>query len=99
MGQCHRDAPLVIDRPINGELFRLHAEKVLAPPLARGDIVVLDNPGSHKGKAARRAIRLAGAHRPVLPPCSPDLTPIEQRFAKLSTGCANYLANAGYAAV
>jgi len=32
-------------------------EKVLVPTLAKGDVVILDNLGSHKGKAARRAIR------------------------------------------
>ena len=48
-----------------------------------GDIVVLDNLGSHKGKAVRRVIRDAGAHRLFLPPYSPDLNPIEQAFAKL----------------
>lgn len=73
------DAPFVIDGPINGELFALYAEQALA----KGYIVVLDNLGSHKGKAARRAIRKAGAHMLFLPPYSPDLNPIEQLFAKL----------------
>ena len=82
--RCDRvDAPWVIDGPINGELFTLYVEKVLAPTLAKGDIVILDNLGSHKGKAARRAIRAAGAHLLFLPPYSPDLNPIEQLFAKL----------------
>lgn len=76
-------APWVIDGPINGELFSLYVERVLAPTLARGDIVILDNLGSHKGKPARRAIRRAGAHLLFLPPYSPDLNPIEQLFAKL----------------
>ena len=77
------DAPWVIDGPINGELFTLYVEKVLVPTLAPGDVVVLDNLGSHKGQAARRAIRAAGAHLLFLPPYSPDLNPIEQLFAKL----------------
>ncbi|MHC2565928.1 transposase [Bradyrhizobium liaoningense] len=76
-------APWVIDGPINGELFTLYVEKVLAPTLAPGEIVVLDNLGSHKGKAARQAIRARGAHLIFLPPYSPDLNPIEQVFAKL----------------
>ena len=46
-------------------------------------VVILDNLGSHKGQAARRAIRAAGAHLLFLPPYSPDLNPIEQLFAKL----------------
>lgn len=55
----------------------------MAPTLAKGDIVILDNLGSHKGQAARQAIRAAGAHLLFLPPYSPDLNPIEQLFAKL----------------
>ena len=54
-------------------------------PTRSGDIVVLDNLGSHKGTAVRRAIRSAGAHLLFLPPCSPDLNPIEMVFAKLKT--------------
>jgi transposase len=77
------DAPWVIDGPINGELFAAYVEKVLAPVLAEGDIVVLDNLGSHRGKPARAAIRAKGAHLLFLPPYSPDLNPIEQVFAKL----------------
>jgi transposase len=76
-------APWVLDGPINGELFTIYVEQVLAPSLAKGDIVVLDNLGSHKGKAARNAIRARGAHLIFLPPYSPDLNPIEQVFAKL----------------
>ena len=76
-------APWVIDGPINGELFALYVEKLLAPTLAKGEIVILDNLGSHKVKAARSAIRARGAHLLFLPPYSPDLNPIEQVFAKL----------------
>ena len=71
------DAPWVIDGPINGELFTLYVEKILVPTLAKGDIVILDNLGSHKGRAARSAVRDAGAHMIFLPPYSPDLNPIE----------------------
>jgi transposase len=46
---------------------------------------IIDNLGSHKGKAVRRAIRAAGAKLFFLPPYSPDLNPIEQVFAKLKT--------------
>lgn len=77
------DAPCVIDGPINGELFRAYVEQFLAPTLAPGDIVILDNLGSHKGQRVRRAIRDARAHLLFLPPYSPDLNPIEQLFAKL----------------
>ena len=55
------------------------------PRSGPGDIVVIDNLGSHKGKAVRQAIRTAGAKLFFLPPYSPDLNPIEQVFAKLKT--------------
>ena len=55
----------------------------LIPTLRPGDIVVMDNLGSHKSKAVRRAIRAAGARLLFLPKYSPDLNPIEQLFAKL----------------
>jgi transposase len=77
------DAPWLLDGPINGEKFRLYVEKVLVPTLAPGDIVVMDNLGSHKGWAVRRAIRSTGAKLFFLPKYSPDLNPIEQVFAKL----------------
>ncbi len=77
------EAPWVIDRPINGELFRLYVERILVPTLRAGDVVVLDNLGSHKQVCVRRQIRKAGAHLVFLPAYSPDLNPIEQLFAKL----------------
>src|SRR6266481_3287946 len=76
-------APCVIDGPINGESFLAYVEQVLVPTLRPGDIVIIDNLGSHKGKAVRRAIRAAGAKLFFLPKYSPDLNPIEQVFAKL----------------
>lgn len=75
-------APWLIDGPINGEAFLLYIEKILIPTLRRGDIVIMDNLGSHKSKAVRRAVRAAGAHLFFLPKYSPDLNPIEQFFAK-----------------
>jgi transposase len=79
------DAPCVLDGPINGLSFRAYVEQFLVPTLAPGDIVIMDNLGSHKGQLVRRAIRAAGARLFFLPPYSPDLNPIEQVFAKLKT--------------
>ncbi len=79
------DAPCVIDGPINGETFLAYVQQFLIPGLKPGDLVVMDNLGSHKGKAVRQAIRAAGAKLFFLPPYSPDLNPIEQVFAKLKT--------------
>jgi transposase len=79
------NAPCVIDGPINGVSFLAYVEQILAPTLLPGDIVIMDNLGSHKGKAVRQAIRKARARLFFLPPYSPDLNPIEQVFAKLKT--------------
>ena len=76
-------APLVLDGPINGAAFTAWVEQCLAPTLDPGDLVILDNLGSHKGKPARDAVRKAGARLFFLPPYSPDLNPIEMLFAKL----------------
>jgi transposase len=77
------DAPCVFDGPINGESFQLYVERFLVPSLKSGDVVIMDNLGSHKGNAIQAAIRGAGARLLFLPPYSPDLNPIEQVFAKL----------------
>jgi transposase len=76
-------APWLLDGPIDGDSFRLYVKQVLVPTLRPGDIVVMDNLGSHKGTAIRRAIRDAGARIFFLPKYSPDLNPIERLFAKL----------------
>ena len=56
---------------------------MLAPQLEPGDIVIMDNLAAHKVQGARQAIEAKGAERRYLPPCSPDLNPIENAFAKL----------------
>lgn len=76
------EAPWVLNGPINGEGFRTYVEAELVATLKPGDIVVMDNLGSHKGKAVRDLIRSVGAKLLFLPKYSPDLNPIEQFFAK-----------------
>ncbi|WFU46170.1 IS630 family transposase [Sinorhizobium terangae] len=76
-------APCVFDGPINGRCFRAYVEQQLVPVLEPGDIVIMDNLGSHKSAAIRQMIRAAGARLWYLPPYSPDLNPIEQAFAKI----------------
>lgn len=78
-------APWVIDGPINGEAFRVWVQQVLVPVLQPGDIVVLDNLGSHKVAGIADAIEAVGAQLRYLPPYSPDYNPIEQVFAKFKT--------------
>jgi transposase len=79
----HIDAPWLVDRPMNGAIFRSYVENVLRPTLQPDDIVIMDNLGSHRGRAVRAAIRQSGAKLFLLPKYSPDLNPIEQVFAKL----------------
>ena len=86
-------APCVIDGPINGETFRAYVQQFLVPTLAAGDIVIMDNLGSHKGHAVRRAIRAVGART------------IDALWRAIGDICAlyseqecwNYLKDAGYA--
>ena len=54
-------APWLIDGPIDGQSFLQYVEEILVPTLKPGDIVIIDNLGSHKGNAIRQAIRAAGA--------------------------------------
>lgn len=76
-------APLVLDGPMTGVAFRAYAEQFLAPALAPGDVVVLDNLAAHKVDGVRQALAAVGASILSLPPYSPDLNPIERLFAKL----------------
>lgn len=82
--RCDRlTAPCLFDGPINGECFRAYVQHLLVPQLHPGDIVIMDNLGSHKSAALRSLIKAAGARLWYLPPYSPDLNPIEQTFAKI----------------
>src|SRR5260370_3349685 len=71
------DAPCVFDGAINGERFRAWVEQFLAPTLAPGDIVIMDNLPSHKVAGIRQAVEAGGAHHIHPPPPTPDLKPIE----------------------
>jgi transposase len=76
-------APWALDGAMNGDAFLVYVRQVLAPTLSRGDIVVMDNLGSHKVDGVLQAIEAKGAKLLYLPPYSPDLNPIELAFAKL----------------
>jgi transposase len=77
------DAPFLLDGPMNKQRLLVYAQKVLAPTLGEGHVVVADNLPSHRCPEFRRIIRTAGAKLILLPKYSPDLNPIEQVFAKL----------------
>lgn len=76
-------APLVLDGPMNGAIFKAYVEQFLVPTLAPGDIVIMDNLPAHKVTGVRDAIEAVGAKLLYLPPYSPDLNPIEMMFSKL----------------
>ena len=75
-------APFLLDGAMNREAFETYVEKVLAPTLSDGDVVIMDNLAAHKGSKVRQLIESAGARLLLLPPYSPDLNPIERLFAK-----------------
>ena len=76
-------APLVVDGPMNGDVFLAYIRHVLLPTLRSGDIVVMDNLSCHKASSVRKAIESVGAQLAYLPPYSPDFNPIEQAYSKL----------------
>jgi len=78
-------APFVLDGAMNRDAFETYVEKLLAPSLAEGDIVIMDNLPAHKGDRVRELIEARGATLSLLPPYSPDLNPIEMAFSKLKT--------------
>jgi transposase len=79
----HIEAPWLLDGPVNAAAFLTYVEKIVSRTLRSGDLVIMDNLSSHKGKAVRQVIRAVGAKLLFLPKYSPDLNPIEQVFAKL----------------
>lgn len=78
-------APLVVDGPMNGDLFLAYVQQQLLPTLQSGDVVILDNLASHKKAGVRDAIEAVPATLVYLPPYSPDFNPIELAFSKLKT--------------
>lgn len=79
------EAVMTINGPVDTAVFRAYVNQVLVPTLVPGDIVVMDNLGSHKVAGIREAIEAAGASLWYLPPYSPDWSPIEPCWSKLKT--------------
>ena len=75
-------APMVIDGPMDGDVFRAYVQQNLVPELGTGDVVVMDNLPAHKVSGIRAAIEAAGATLLYLPAYSPDFNPIEMAFSK-----------------
>ncbi len=77
------EAPMVIDGAMDSLVFRGYIERMLAPTLHAGDIVVMDNLSSHKTAGVREAIEAVDASLLYLPPYSPDFNPIESMWSKV----------------
>ena len=66
-----------------GRVFEAFVERLLAPALSPGQVVVMDNLGAHKGERVRELIQERGCELVYLPPYWPDLNPIEEAFSKV----------------
>jgi transposase len=67
----------------DGAAFEAYVKHFLAPTLKRGQVVVMDNLQVHKMKRVRELVEDAGAEILLLPPYSPDFSPIEEAFSKV----------------
>ena len=78
-------ASLAVEGATDREVFDFEAyvERLLAPTLRRGQVVVMDNLSAHKGERVRELIEERGCELLYLPPYSPDLNPIEEAFSKV----------------
>jgi len=76
-------APWVIGGATDRAAFDIYVESHLAPALAPGTVVILDNLSTHKSPQAAEILKAHGCWRLFLPACSPDLNPIEMAFSKL----------------
>ena len=74
---------LAVECATDREVFEAYVEKMLAPSLRSGQVVVMDNLSAHKGERVRALVEERGAELLYLPPYSPDLNPIEEAFAKI----------------
>ena len=74
---------LAVEGPTTREVVEAYVDRVLAPDLRPGQIVVMDNLSAHKGSRIRELIEGRGCELRYLPPYSPDLNPIEEAFSKV----------------
>ncbi|MGR7026517.1 IS630 family transposase [Geodermatophilus sp. URMC 62] len=66
-------------------VFATFLERVLAPALRPGQVVVVDNVGAHKPDRMRALVEAAGCRLVFLPTYSPDFSPVEEATSKLKT--------------
>jgi len=85
LGSDGINAPMTYTGTLNGDLFRVYVEQVLAPTLENGDVVIMDNYSVHKVDGVLDPIYAKGAEVLFLPPYSPDLNPIEMAWSKIKS--------------
>ena len=78
-------APVLIDGPVNGDVFTAWVEQMLIPGLRPGEIVVMDNLSAHRMASVAAMIRAAGVEVRYLPPYSPDMNPIEPMWSQVKS--------------
>jgi transposase len=74
---------LAVEGATTARVFETYLERVLAPTLRKGQVVVMDNLSAHKGERVRELIEDRGCELLYLPSYSPDLNPIEEAFSKI----------------
>lgn len=74
---------MAVEGPTTSRVFETYVERLLAPALRPGQVVVLDNLGAHRPERVRELIEERGCEHIYLPPYSPDLNPIEEAFSKI----------------
>lgn len=76
-------APRLLRGAMTEEDCRFYAGRVLGPRLRKGDVVVTDRLAAHRSRTVAAAIERHGAQIELLPPYSPDLTPVENCGSKV----------------
>jgi len=74
---------MAVEGATTARVFETYVERLLAPALRPGQVVVMDNLGAHRPRRVRELIEERGCELLYLPPYSPDLNPIEEAFAKV----------------
>jgi transposase len=67
---------------INAATFNSWIEHDLLPKLPQKSVVIMDNAAFHKDKSMQEQLMKAGVTLEYLPPYSPDLNPIEHKWAQ-----------------
>jgi transposase len=67
----------------DSDVFLAFRREVLVPQLRPGQVIIMDNPKTHKVAGVAEAITTPGARRRHLPPYSPDSSPMEACWSKV----------------